>query len=91
MTNHLDALLIPYLLLIVFSLVLLLVGLIGCCRWLVIEAVVVFWVSSLRLVNQTLWRWLDVPLQFKTSAEAPAIEVIIVSRDGRRNAPSDAY
>ena len=40
-----------------FSLILLLVGLIGRWRWPVIAAVVLLWVCSLGLVSQTLWRW----------------------------------
>ena len=44
------------------SLILLLVGLIGRWRWPVIVAVVLLWVSSLGIVSQLLWRWLESPI-----------------------------
>ncbi len=57
-----------------FSLILLLVGLIGRWRWPVITAVVLLWVCSLGLVSQTLWRWLEAPWQRTTAAAAPSAE-----------------
>ena len=52
-----------------FSLILLLVGLIGRWRWPVIIAVVLLWGLLLGLVSQTLWRWLEAPWQRTTAAE----------------------
>ena len=72
------------------SLILLLVGLIGRWRWLVITAVVLLWVCSLGLVSQTLWRWLEAPWQRTTAAEVPSAEAIVVLSGGRHPAPGAA-
>ena len=45
-----------------FSLILLVVGLIGRCRWVVVTAALLLWGFSLGLVSQNLWRWLTSPL-----------------------------
>ena len=73
-----------------FSLILLLVGLIGRWRWPVITAVVLLWVCSLGLVSQILWRWLEAPWQRTTAAEAPSAEAIVVLSSGRHPAPGAA-
>ena len=73
-----------------FSLILLLVGLIGRWRWPVMAALVLLWVCSLGLVSQTLWRWLEAPWQRTTPAEAPSAEAIVVLSGGRHPAPGAA-
>ena len=73
-----------------FSLILLLVGLIGRWRWPVITAVVLLWVCSLGLVSQTLWRWLEAPWQRSTAAAAPTAKAIVVLSGGRHPAPGAA-
>ena len=73
-----------------FSLILLVVGLIGRWRWPVITAVVLLWVCSLGLVSQTLWRWLEAPWQRTTAAEAPSAQAIVVLSGGRHPAPGAA-
>ena len=60
------------------SLILLLVGLIGRWPWPVITAVILLWVCSLGLVNQTLWRWLEASWIRKPAAAAPAADAIVV-------------
>ena len=73
-----------------FSLILLLVGLVGRWRWPVIASLVLLWVCSLGLVSQTLWRWLEAPWQRTTAAEAPPAEAIVVLSGGRHPAPGEA-
>ena len=70
-----------------FSLILLLVGLIGRWRWPVIAALVLLWICSLGLVSQTLWRWLEMPWQRTNASEAPSAEAIVVLSGGRHPAP----
>ena len=70
-----------------FSLILLLVGLIGRWRWPVITAVVLLWLFSLGLVSQTLWRWLENPWQRQLAAEAASADAIVVLSGGRHPAP----
>ena len=62
------------------SLILLLVGLIGRWRWPVITAVILLWLCSLGLVNQTLWRWLEAPWSRQPAAAAPSADAIVVRR-----------
>jgi len=73
-----------------FSLILLLVGLIGRWRWPVITAVVLLCVCSLGLVSQTLWRWMEAPWQRSTVAAAPFAEAIVVLSGGRHPVPGAA-
>ncbi|WP_413324276.1 YdcF family protein [Synechococcus sp. MIT S9503] len=72
------------------SLILLLVGLIGRWRWLVITAVVLLWLFSLGLVSQILWRWLEAPWQRQPAAEAASADAIVVLSGGRHPAPGAA-
>ena len=60
-----------------FSLILLLVGLIGRWRWPVIAAVEPTCIWSLGLLSQTLWRLLECHWQRTTAAEAPSAEAIV--------------
>ena len=78
------------LLLLGFSLILLLVGLISRWRLPLIAALVLLWVCSLGLVSQTLWRWLEAPWQRTTAAEAPTAEAIVVLSGRRHPAPGAA-
>ena len=73
-----------------FSLLLLLLGLIGRWRWPVITAVVLLWIFSLGLVSQTLWRWLEAPWQRRAAAAASSAEAIVVLSGGRHPAPGSA-
>ena len=73
-----------------FSLILLLVGLIGRWRWPVITAVVLRWVCFLGLVSQTLWRWLEAPWQRIIAAAAPSAKANVVLSGGRHPAPGAA-
>jgi hypothetical protein len=77
-----------------FSWILLLVGLIGFCRWPVITAVVLLWVCFLGLVivRQTLWRWLEMPWQRTTAAAATSTfaRSIVVLSGGRHLDPGAA-
>ena len=73
-----------------FSLILLLVGLIGRWRWPVITAVVLLWICSLGLVNQALWRWLEAPWQRQSEAQAASADAIVVLSGGRHHAPGRA-
>ncbi len=73
-----------------FSLILLLVGLIGRWRWPVVTAVVLLWLFSLGLVSQTLWRWLEAPWQRQPAAEAASADAIVVLSGGRHPAPGAA-
>ena len=52
------------------SMVLLITGLIGRWRWLVITALLLLWVFSLGLVSQALWRWLEAPWQRRAATAA---------------------
>ncbi len=60
------------------SLILLLVGLIGCWHWPVITAVVLLWLFSLGLVSQILWRWLENPWQRKPATDTASADAIVV-------------
>ena len=73
-----------------FSLILLLVGLIGRWRLPVIAAVVLLWVCSLGIVSQNLWRWLEAPWERITAAEAPSAEAIVVLSGGFHPSPGAA-
>jgi len=73
-----------------FSLVLLLVGLIGRWRWPVIVAVVLLWLSSLGIVSQLLWRWLESPWQRQLVSAASNADAIVVLSGGRHPAPGAA-
>ena len=73
-----------------FSLILLLVGLIGRWRWPVITAVMLLWIFSLGLVSQTLWRWLETPWQRHSVARAGSADAIVVLSGGRHAAPGAA-
>ena len=53
------------------SLILLLVGLIGRWRWLILTALLLLWVFSLGLVSQGLWRWLEAPSQRRAATLEP--------------------
>ncbi len=70
-----------------FSLILLLVGLIGRWRWPVITAVVLLWLLSLGLVSQTLWRWLEKPWHRQSVAKAASADAIVALSGGRHPAP----
>ncbi len=65
-----------------FSLILLLVGLIGRWRWPVISSVVLLWLFSLGLVSQFLWRWLEAPWQRQPAADAVSADAIVVLSGG---------
>ena len=54
-----------------FSLIMLVVGLVGRWRWPVVTAALLLWVFSLGLVSQSLWRWLESPWQRRSVLEAP--------------------
>jgi len=86
LTKFLPLLLLP----LGFSLILLLVGLIGRWRWPVIAAVVLLWVCSLGLVSETLWRWLEAPWQRSSVAAAPSAEAIVVLSGSLHPAPGEA-
>jgi uncharacterized SAM-binding protein YcdF (DUF218 family) len=73
-----------------FSLILLLVGLIGRWRWPVMTAVVLLWLFSLGFVSQTLWRWLESPWQRHSAAQAGSADAIVVLSGGRHPAPGAA-
>ena len=73
-----------------FSLILLLVGLVGRWRWPVITAALLLWVFSLGLVSQSLWRWLEAPWQRCSALEAPKADAIVVLSGGRHPAPGPA-
>ena len=73
-----------------FSLILLLVGLMGRWCWPVIAAFLLLWVCSLGHVSQTLWRWLEAPWQRITAAEAPSAEAIVVLSCGFHPSPGAA-
>jgi uncharacterized SAM-binding protein YcdF (DUF218 family) len=70
-----------------FSLIMLLVGLIGRWRWPVFTAAVLLWIFSLGLVSQTLWRWLEAPWQRQPAADAASADAIVVLSGGRHPAP----
>ena len=70
-----------------FSLILLLVGLIARWRWAVIAALLLLWFSSLGLVSQGLWRWLEAPWQRRAATTAPRADAIVVLSGGRHPAP----
>ena len=72
------------------SLILLLVGLIGRRRWPVCMALVLLWVSSLGLVSQALWHWLEAPWQRRAATAAPRADAIVVLSGGRHPAPGVA-
>ena len=73
-----------------FSLILLVVGLVGRWRWPVITAALLLWVFSLGLVSQSLWRWLETPMQRRSALEAPQADAIVVLSGGRHPAPGAA-
>ena len=73
-----------------FSLILLVVGLVGRWRWPVITAALLLWVFSLGLVSQCLWRWLEAPWQRRSALEAPQADAIVVLSGGRHPAPGPA-
>ena len=73
-----------------FSLILLVVGLVGRWRWPVITAALLLWVFSLGLVSQSLWRWLEAPWQRRSAMEAPQADAIVVLSGGRHPAPGPA-
>lgn len=72
------------------SLILLLVGLLGRWRWPVIAALLLLWLSSLGLVSQGLWRWLEAPWTRQPAAAAPIADAIVVLSGGRHPAPGSA-
>ena len=73
-----------------FSLILLVVGLLGRWRWSVVIAALLLWVFSLGLVSQFLWRRLESPWQRHSVSEAPKADAIVVLSGGRHPAPSSA-
>ena len=73
-----------------FSLILLVLGLIGRCRWVVVTAALLLWGFSLGLVSQNLWRWLEAPWQRRSAFEAPEADAIVVLSGGRHPAPGPA-
>ena len=73
-----------------FSLILLVVGLVGRWRWPLITAALLLWVLSLGLVSQSLWRWLEAPWQRRSAMEAPQADAIVVLSGGRHPAPGPA-
>ena len=73
-----------------FSLILLLIGLIGRCRWPVITALLLLWFFSLGLVSQRLWQWLEAPWQRRLATEASQADAIVVLSSGRHPAPGPA-
>jgi len=73
-----------------FSLILLVVGLVGRWRWSVLTAALLLWVFSLGLVSQRLWRWLEAPWQRRAALEAPQADAIVVLSGGRHPAPGPA-
>ena len=72
------------------SMVLLITGLIGRWRWLVITALLLLWVFSLGLVSQALWRWLEAPWQRRAATAAHSADAIVVLSGGRHPAPGSA-
>jgi len=73
-----------------FSLILLVVGLVGRWRWLVVTATLLLWVFSLGMVSQGLWRWLEAPWERRSALEAPQADAIVVLSGGRHPAPGPA-
>jgi len=73
-----------------FTLILLVVGLIGRWRWPVITAVVLLWLFSLGLVSQILWRFLESPWHRQPAADAASADAIVVLSGGRHPAPGAA-
>ena len=73
-----------------FSLILLVLGLVGRWRWPVITAALLLWVFSLGMVSQSLWRWLEAPWQRRSALEAPQADAIVVLSGGRHPAPGPA-
>ena len=73
-----------------FSLILLVVGLVGRWRWPVITAALLLWVFSLGFVSQSLWRWMETPWQRRSALEAPQADAIVVLSGGRHPAPGAA-
>ena len=73
-----------------FSMILLVVGLIGRWRWPLVTAAMLLWVFSLGLVSQNLWRLLEAPWQRRSALEAPQADAIVVLRGGRHPAPGSA-
>ena len=72
------------------SLILLLVGLLGRWRWLVVTAALLLWVFSLGFVSQSLWRLLEAPWERRSVLEAPQADAIVVLSGGRHPAPGTA-
>ena len=73
-----------------FSLILLVVGLIGRWRWPVVTAALLLWVFSLGLVSQSLWRLLEAPWHRCSALEAPQADAIVVLSGGRHPSPGPA-
>ena len=73
-----------------FSLIMLVVGLIGRWRWPVVTAALLLWVFSLGLVSQSLWRWLESPWQRRSVLEAPQADAIVVLSGSLHPAPGPA-
>ena len=73
-----------------FSLILLVVGLVGRWRWSLLTAALLLWVFSLGMVSQSLWRWLEAPWQRRSAFEAPQADAIVVLSGGRHPAPGPA-
>ena len=66
------------------SLILLIVGIFWRLRWPVITAALLLWLSSLGLISQSFWRWLEAPWQRRSVEEAPQADAIVVL-SGRRH------
>ena len=73
-----------------FSLIMLVVGLVGRWRWPVVTAALLLWVFSLGLVSQSLWRWLESPWQRRSVLEAPQADAIVVLSGSLHPAPGPA-
>ena len=73
-----------------FSLIMLVVGLVGRWRWPVVTASLLLWVFSLGLVSQSLWRWLESPWQRRSVLEAPQADAIVVLSGSLHPAPGPA-
>ena len=70
-----------------FSLILLVVGLIGRKRWLVLMAFLLLWVFSLGVVSQSLWRLLEAPWERRSALVASQADAIVVLSSSRHPAP----
>ncbi len=70
------------------GLILLLIGLTFRWRWPLLVSVLLLWIFSLGIVNKTLWRWLEAPLQPIAVKDAPLASAIVVLSGGGRPSPN---